>query len=154
MTPYETASLAVADIALYIAGAAAFAAFVSAMTSPLVVWLMRKGIKEMVKANTDRAAQAAEDRKAIQAQMAQAAEDRKAIQAQMAQAAAQAAEDRKAIQAQMAQAAEGRKAIQAQMAQAAEDRKVTQGMLAALTELVRRTSPPSSQAGPRPGPAE
>ena len=176
MTPYETASLAVADIALYIAGAAAFAAFVSAMTSPLVVWLMRKGIKEMVKANTDRAAQAAEDRKATQAQMAQtaaqAAEDRKAIQAQMAQAAAQAAEDRKAIQAQMAQAAEDRKAvqaqmaqaaaqaaedrkaIQAQMAQAAEDRKVTQGMLAALTELVRRTSPLSSQAGPQPGPAE
>ena len=38
-------------------------------------------------------------------------------------------------------------------AQAAEDRKVTQAMLAALTELIRRTSPPSSQAGPRPGPA-
>jgi len=37
---------------------------------------------------------------------------------------------------------------------AADDRKVTQGMLAALTELVRRTSPPSSQDGPRPGPAE
>ena len=48
-----------------------------------------------------------------------------------------AAEDRKA-----AQAAEDRKA-----AQAAEDRKVTQGMLAALEELIRRTSP-------RPGPAE
>ena len=42
-------------------------------------------------------------------------------------------------------------------AQAAEDRKVTQGMLAALAELIRRTSPPSSQdgsPGPRPGPAE
>ena len=51
----------------------------------------------------------------------------------------------------LAQAAEDRKAAQAA---AAEDRKVTQGMLAALTELVRRTSPPSSQAGPRPGPAE
>ena len=38
-------------------------------------------------------------------------------------------------------------------AQAAEDRKVTQAMLAALTELIRRTSPPSSQAGPPPGPA-
>ena len=45
-------------------------------------------------------------------------------------------------------------------AQAAEDRKVTQAMLAALerqgaalAEIVRRTSPPSSQAGPRPGPA-
>ena len=37
-------------------------------------------------------------------------------------------------------------------AQAAEDRKVTQGMLAALQELIRRTAPPSSQAGP--GPAE
>ena len=37
---------------------------------------------------------------------------------------------------------------------AAEDRKVTQAMLAALTELIRRTSPPSSQDGPRPGPAE
>ena len=39
------------------------------------------------------------------------------------------------------QAAEDRK-------EAAEDRKVTQGMLAALQELIRRTSPP------RPGPAE
>ena len=39
-------------------------------------------------------------------------------------------------------------------AQAAEDRKVTQGMLAALQELIRRTAPPSSQAGPQPGPAE
>ena len=45
--------------------------------------------------------------------------------------------------------------------EAAEDRKVTQAMLAALErqgaaleELVRRTSPPSSQAGPQPGPAE
>ena len=37
---------------------------------------------------------------------------------------------------------------------AAEDRKVTQGMLAALQELIRRTSPPSSQDGPRPDPAE
>ena len=37
---------------------------------------------------------------------------------------------------------------------AADDRKVTQAMLAALTELIRRTSPPSSQDGPRPGPAE
>ena len=39
-------------------------------------------------------------------------------------------------------------------AQAAADRKVTQGMLAALQELIRRTAPPSSQAGPQPGPAE
>ena len=48
-------------------------------------------------------------------------------------------------------AAEDRKAAQAA---AVEDRKVTQGMLAALQELIRRTSPPSSQAGPQPGPAE
>ena len=51
----------------------------------------------------------------------------------------------------LAQAAEDRKAMQAQ---AAEDREVTQGVLAALTELIRRTSPLSSQAGPQPGPAE
>ena len=31
---------------------------------------------------------------------------------------------------------------------AAEDRKVTQAMLAALTELLRRMSPPQSQNGP------
>ena len=60
----------------------------------------------------------------------------------------QAAEDRKAA---LAQADEDRKAAQAD---AAEDRKVTQGMLAALQELIRRTSLPSSQAGPQPGPAE
>ena len=34
-------------------------------------------------------------------------------------------------------------------AQAAEDRKVTQAMLAALTELIRRTSPPPSRSRPR-----
>ena len=55
------------------------------------------------------------------------------------------------IMASFKDAAEDRKAA---LAEAAEDRKVTQGMLAALTELVRRTSPPSSQAGPQPGPAE
>ena len=32
---------------------------------------------------------------------------------------------------------------------AAEDRKVTQAMLAALTELLRRTSPPPSRSRPR-----
>ena len=56
----------------------------------------------------------------------------------------QAAEDRKAA---LAQADEDRKAA---LADAAEDRKVTQGMLAALQELIRRTSLPSSQAGPQP----
>ena len=44
-------------------------------------------------------------------------------------------------------------ALKAMQAEAAADRKVTQGMLAALQELIRRTAPPS-QAGPRPGPAE
>ena len=43
------------------------------------------------------------------------------------------------IMAAFKDAAEDRKAAQAQ---AAEDRKVTQGMLAALEELIRRTSPP------------
>ena len=52
--------------------------------------------------------------------------------------------------------AEKRRAEQAadDRKEAAEDRKVTQAMLAALTEILRRTSSPSSQAGPRPGPAE
>ena len=56
------------------------------------------------------------------------------------------------IMAAFKDAAEDRKASQAA---AAEDRKVTQATLAALerqgdvlAELVRRTSPPSSQAGP------
>ena len=52
--------------------------------------------------------------------------------------------------------AEKRRAEQAadDRKEAAEDRKVTQGMLAALTEILRRTSSLSSQAGSRPGPAE
>ena len=61
----------------------------------------------------------------------QAAEDRKLAREQAERQAAQAAEDRKAAR-----------------EQAAEEQKVTQGMLAALQELIRRTSPP------RPGPAE
>ena len=40
------------------------------------------------------------------------------------------------------------KADERRAEQAAADSKVTQGMLAALTEILRRTSPPSSQAGP------
>ena len=50
----------------------------------------------------------------------------------------QAAEDRKAA----------REQAERQAAAAADDRKVTQGMLAALQELIRRTPPA------RPGPAE
>ena len=62
------------------------------------------------------------------------------------------------IMAAFKDAAEDRKAAQAA---AAEDRKVTQATLAALerqgdvlAEILRRTAPPSSQAGSRPGPAE
>ena len=110
MTPAETAGLTAAEIVEYVIGLAPTIAALGIWFFGFVMWSQ----------NRSRAAQAAEDRKAAQAQAAQAA--------------AQAAEDR-------AQAAEDR-------AQAAEDRKVTQGMLAALQELLRRTSPP------RPGPAE
>ena len=58
------------------------------------------------------------------------------------QQAKDAAEDR-------AQAAEDRVQAAEDRAQAAEDRKVTQAMLAALTELIRRTSPPPSRSRPR-----
>ena len=156
MTDYEAASLAIAEIAGWASVASAVASVLAFCTSIAVVILMWRGINAMVSANTARAAQAAEDRKAMQAQ---AAEDRKAMQAQTAQQAkdaaedrkvmqAQAAEDRKAMQAQMAedrkamqaQMAEDRKAMQAQMAQAmadanarmSEDRKVTQGLMKAL----------------------
>ena len=47
-----------------------------------------------------------------------------------------------------AQAAEDRMQAAEDRVQAAEDRKVTQAMLAALTELLRRTSPPQSQTDP------
>ena len=141
MTDYETASLAIAEIAGWASVASAVASVLAFCTSIAVVILMWRGINAMVSANTARAAQAAEDRKAMQAQ---AAEDRKAMQAQMAQQAKDAAEDRKVMQ---AQAAEDRKAMQAQMAQAmtqmtqavadanarmSEDRKVTQGLMKAL----------------------
>ena len=61
----------------------------------------------------------------------QAAEDRKLAREQAERQAAQAAEDRKAA----------REQAERQAAAAAEERKVTQGMLAALQELIRRTSP-------------
>ena len=134
MTRHEPASPAIAEIAVWASVASDVAAILAFCTSIAVVILMWWGIKAMVSANTARAAQAAEDRKAMQAQMQaqtaqqakDAAEDRKAMQAQMqaqmAQQAKDAAEDRKAMQAQMAQqakdAAEDRKAMQAQMAQA------------------------------------
>ena len=141
MTRHEPASPAIAEIAVWASVASDVAAVLAFCTSIAVVILMWWGIKAMVSANTARAAQAAEDRKAMQAQMQaqmaqqakDAAEDRKAMQAQMAQQAKDAAEDRKAMQAQMVQA-------MTQMTQAAadanarmsEDRKVTQGLLKAL----------------------
>ena len=65
------------------------------------------------------------------------ANDSRAAQAQ--EQADQAAEERKVTQGMLA-------ALERQGAAAAEDRKVTQAMLAALTELIRQTAPP--QAGP------
>ena len=119
MTPYETASLAVAN-----------GNMVAAIIAAAGIWVFGVGVLVQnwlrAKADQRRAEQADEDRKAAQAQ-AQA----QAAQAQAAQAQAAAAQE-----------------------QAAEDRKVTQGMLAALQELIRRTSPPPSQDGPRPGPAD
>ena len=66
MTPYETASLHIAELT-------AWASIISAATGTLVVILMAVGIWQMVKANTDRAA----DRKDAQAA---AAEGRKVTQ--------------------------------------------------------------------------
>ena len=92
MTVYETINVVISGLGVFLSSA--------------IVVLMWWGIREMARANRDRAAQAAQQA------------------AQAAQQAAQAAKD------------------------AAEGRKVTQGMLAALQELLRRTSPP------RPDPAE
>ena len=142
MTPAETAGLTFAELVEYVLRAGPLIAAVG-------IWYfgnrMERSNKRRAETEKDRHEQimesfkqAAEDRKAA---LAQADKDRKATQAQ-------ADKDRKAAQ---AQADKDRKAAQAD---AAEDRKVTQGILAALTELVRRTSPPSSQAGPQPGPAE
>ena len=164
MTPAETAGLTFAELVEYVLRAGPLFAAVG-------IWYfgnrMERSNKRRAETEKDRHEQimesfkqASEDRKAA---LAQADKDRKAAQAQADEdrkaAQAQADEDRKAAQ---AQADEDRKAAQAQadedrkaaQADAAEDRKVTQGMLAALTEMLRRTSPPSSQAGPQPGPAE
>ena len=125
MTPAETAGITVAEIVQHLRDLGTTIAALGVWFFGFVMWGQnRSGRKQ---ADKDReAAQRQADRQA-----AAAAEDRKAAQAQAAQAATQAAKDRKAMQ-----------------AQAADDRKVTQGMLAALEELIRRTSPA------RPGPAE
>ena len=144
MTPYETASLAVAN-----------GNMVAAIIAAAGIWVFGVG---MLVQNWFRAKDAAEDRKAAQAQaQAQAAQAQAAqeqAQAAQAQAQAQAAQAQAAAAAAQAQARAAQEQARAAQEQAAEDRKVTQGMLAALQELIRRTSPPSSQDGPRPGPAE
>ena len=132
MTPAETAGITVAEIVQHLRDLGTTIAALGVWFFGFVMWGQSRSRRKQ--ADKDReAAQRQADRQA-----AAAAEDRKAAQAQAAQAATQAA------QAAM-QAAEDRKAMQAQ---AAEERKVTQGMLAALEELIRRTSPA------RPGPAE
>lgn len=72
------------------------------------------------------------------------ANDGRAAQAQ--EQADQAAEERKVTQGMLAALERQGAAAAEDRAAAAEDRKVTQAMLAALTELIRRTAPP--QAGP------
>ena len=74
MTEYETISLAIAAVSAFGSIVSAAAAAVAAVG----IWV---GIRSMDRANTARAAQAAEDRKEMQAQ---AAEDRKAMRAIMA----------------------------------------------------------------------
>lgn len=72
------------------------------------------------------------------------ANDSRAAQAQ--EQADQAAEERKVTQGMLAALERQGAGAAEDRAAAAEDRKVTQAMLAALTELIRRTAPP--QAGP------
>ena len=74
MTEYETISLAIAAVS-------AFGSIVSAAAIAVAAVGIWVGIRSMDRANTARAAQAAEDRKEMQAQ---AAEDRKAMRAIMA----------------------------------------------------------------------
>ena len=124
MTEYEAASLTASHIGLAIAAGNMLAAMVAAAG----IWVFGTSMK---RANENRAETEKNRHEQIMAAFKDAAEDRKAAQAQAAAAQAQAA---------------------AAQADAAEDRKVTQGMLAALQEIIRRTAPPSSQAGP--GPAE
>ena len=107
------------DIEIAIAAASAFGSVASALAATIAAVGIWHFGRAMNRTNETRTALAEQQAKDAAEGRAQAAEDR-----------AQAAEDR-------AQAAEDR-------AQAAEDRKVTQAMLAALTELLRRTSPPQS----------
>ena len=137
MTEYEAASLAIARDGLtasYIGLAIAAGNMLAAIVAAAGIWVFGTSMK---RANENRAETEKNRHEQVMAAFKDAAEDRKAAQAA-------AAEDRKAAQ-----------------AAAAEDRKATQATLAALerqgdvlAEILRRTSPPSSQAGSRPGPAE
>ena len=108
------------DIEIAIAAVSAFGSVASALAATIAAVGIWHFGRAMNRTNETRTALAEQQAKDAAEGRAQAAEDR-----------AQAAEDR-------AQAAEDR-------AQAVEDRKVTQAMLAALTELIRRTSPPPSR---------
>jgi len=137
MTEYEAASLTASHIGLAIAAGNMLAAIVAAAG----IWVFGTSMK---RANENRAETEKNRHEQIMTAFKDAAEDRKAAREQAERQAAAAAEDRKAAR-----------------EQAAEDRKVTQATLAALqrqgdvlAEILRRTSPPSSQAGSRPGPAE
>ena len=121
MTPAETAGLTFAE----------FVEYASALGSPIAaagIWFF--GF-HMMRSNTRRADAEQNRHTEAMTALAQAAEDRKAMQAQMAQAAAQAAEDRKQ---RAADAAADRKAMQEQMTQqakdAAADRKAMQEQIA------------------------
>ena len=144
MGEHEIAPLAASQMMAWAAVVSAAAAAVAAVG----IWVFGIG---MMRSNARRADTeknrhdqimaafegAAKDREAA---IAAAAEDRKAIAAQMAHQAEQAAEDRKAIAAQMArqaeQAAEARKAAQEQ---AAEDRKEAEKDRNAITSLAQAT---------------
>ena len=115
------------DIEIAIAAVSAFGSVASALAATIAAVGIWHFGRAMNRTNETRTALAEQQAKDAAEGRAQAAEDR----AQAAEDRAQAVEDR-------AQAAEDR-------AQAVEDRKVTQAMLAALTELIRRTSPPPSR---------
>ena len=126
MTEYEAASLTASHIGLAIAAGNMLAAIVAAAG----IWVFGTSMK---RANENRAETEKNRHEQIMAAFKDAAEDRKAAREQ----------------------------AERQAAAAAEDRKITQATLAALerqgdvlAEILRRTSPPSSQAGSRPGPAE
>ena len=103
MNEYEAARLAALHLGLWFAGAAAAAAVGSAVAAGIAAWGIWRFGKAMERANERRANAEQNRHEEAMTALAQAAEDRKAMQAQMAQAAAQAAEDRKDAQAAAAE---------------------------------------------------